>query len=282
MNYEDNPRSIKYYVKKYILQHAAFFKKKTVIDFPAGNGITSRILKEIGATPLPFDLFPGYFTIEGLTCNKANIKDGLPIANAAADAVICQEGIEHFSDQLKALQEFNRVLQPQGILLVTTPNYSNIRAKLSYLFMESERFISAMPPNEIDSIWMTQQNNTSDIYYGHLFLTGIQKLRILAKLSGFKINKIYSTRIKSTSLLLFPVFYPFIYFFSIITYWKNIRKRKRNNPTIQKKVYKEIFKLAVNPMVLTTGNLMVEFIKEAELKDVSKNLQSKYQEFGAT
>ena len=41
---------------------------KTVIDFPAGNGITTNILKEIGAKPIPFDLFPEYFNIEELEC----------------------------------------------------------------------------------------------------------------------------------------------------------------------------------------------------------------------
>ena len=56
LSYEDNPQSIKYHVKKYILQNAGWLKNKTVIDFPAGNGVTSRILKNAGAKPLAVDL----------------------------------------------------------------------------------------------------------------------------------------------------------------------------------------------------------------------------------
>jgi SAM-dependent methyltransferase len=156
------------------------------------------------------DLFPEYFEIEGIECHRANIQEGLPNKSKTADALICQEGIEHFSNQFGALKEFNRVLKQNGILLITTPNYSNIRSKISYLLSESERFNSTMPPNELDNIWMSKQEITNEIYFGHIFLIGIQKLRVLAKLSGFKIKKFHFTRVKSTSLILFPFFYPFI------------------------------------------------------------------------
>ena len=55
MNYEDNPSSIKYYVKKYLNENKKRFYNKRIVDFPAGNGITSRIIKENGGIPLPFD-----------------------------------------------------------------------------------------------------------------------------------------------------------------------------------------------------------------------------------
>ena len=152
MNHEDNPKSIKFYVKRFLIENKDRFAGKKVVDFPAGNGISSRILEEIGATPIPFDLFPEYFTIEGLTCSRANISIGIPLADNTADGIICQEGIEHFADQFGAFKEFSRITKKGGTLLITTPNYSNLRAKLSYLLSESERFNSIMPPNELDSI----------------------------------------------------------------------------------------------------------------------------------
>lgn len=282
MKHEDNPKSIKFYVKKYLIANADYFKNKTVIDFPAGNGITTRLLKEIGANPVPYDLFPEYFEIEGIECIKANIREGLPIEAKSADALICQEGIEHFSDQFAVLKEFNRVLKPEGKLLITTPNYSNIRSKLSYLLSESERFNSTMPPNELDSIWMSNQELTSEIYFGHIFLIGIQKLRVLAKLSGFTIKKIHFTQLKSTSLILLPLFYPFIFLSNWITYKKNLRKNKDFDMETKKKVYGEIYRLAINPKILISGNLMVEFTKEQDFEDVSNQLKSKHKEFGLT
>lgn len=282
MRYEDNPKSIKYYVKRYLIANRELFKNKKVVDFPAGNGVTSRILKEIGAIPIPLDLFPEYFEIEGISCTRANIKDGLPIEGKSIDALICQEGIEHFSDQYGALKEFNRVLRINGTLVVTTPNYSNIRARMSYFLSESERFNSTMPPNELDSIWMSKQDITNEIYFGHIFLIGIQKLRVLAKLNGFKIKKHHFTRIKSTSVILFPLFYPFIFLSNWISYQKNLRKNKDFDDETKKEVYGEIFKLAINPKILVGGYLMIEFEKEQDFENVGQGLRSKHKEFGTT
>lgn len=282
MRYEDNPKSIKYYVKKYLIENQELYKGKKVVDFPAGNGITSRILKEIGAIPIPMDLFPEYFEIEGLNCERANIRNGLPIEKKSVDALICQEGIEHFSDQYEALKEFNKVLKNNGTLLITTPNYSNIRARLSYLLSESERFNSKMPPNELDSVWMSKEEITDEIYFGHIFLIGIQKLRVLAKLSGFRIKEYHFTRIKSTSFILFPLFYPFIFISNWISYRKNLRKNKDYDIKTKKEIYGEIFKLAINPKVLVGSHLMIEFEKEQDFENVAKGLRSKHKEFGAT
>lgn len=282
MNYENNPKSIKFYVKRYLRSSIKDYNGKNVIDFPAGNGITTKILKDIGANPIPLDLFPEYFEIEGLKCIRANIREGLPIEKKSIDALICQEGIEHFSDQYGAFREFNRVLKKDGILLITTPNYSNIRSRLSYLLSESERFNSIMPPNELDSIWMSKNDITEEIYFGHIFLIGIQKLRVLAKLNGFSIKKHHFTKIKSTSLLLLPLLYPFIFISNWVTYKKNMMKNKDYDYETKKKIYGEIFKLSINPKFLIESHLMIEFIKNQDYEMVSKQLRSTHKEFGTT
>ncbi len=282
MQHEDNPKSIKYYVKRFLINNKESLKGKRIVDFPAGNGITSRIIKEIGAEPVAFDLFPEYFTVDGIRCKRANITSGLPLHDKDADAIICQEGIEHFSDQLQALREFNRILKPNGMLLVTTPNYSNIRAKLSYLLGETERFNSMMAPNELDSIWMSKQDITDEIYYGHIFLIGIQKLRVLGRLSGFRIKKVHFTRTKSTSAILLPFFYPFIYFSNWIAYRKNLKKNQNFDMATKKEVYREIFRLATDPKILVSGDLMVEFEKEMDFTEIGKVIKSRHKEFGAT
>ena len=185
MHFEDDPVSIKYHVKRYILRHPEQFSGKVVVDAPAGSGTASQTLQETGATVYPYDLFPEYFKVEGLTCERFNIVDGLPIADECVDVLLCQEGIEHFSDQLRALQEFNRVLKEGASLFLTTPNYSNLQSRLSYFLFETEYHLKTMPPNEVDSIWMADESRTSEVYLGHLFLLGIQKLRLLGILAGF-------------------------------------------------------------------------------------------------
>jgi len=282
MNYEDNPKSIKYYVKRFLMNNQERFQGKRILDFPAGNGVTSRLLKEIGAEPLAYDLFPEYFDVENMECQRANIKTGIPLEDKSAEGFICQEGIEHFSDQFEALKEFNRLLKEQGMLLITTPNYSSIRSRLSYFMAESERSGSRMPPNELDSIWMSQQQITSEIYFGHLFLTGIQKLRVLAKLAGFRIKKVHLTHVKPSSLFFFPLFFPFILLSNWMAYHKNMRKNKDYDRSAKKAVYGEMLKLAISPKVLLSRNLMVEFVKEQDHQEVSSNLKSRHKGFGIT
>ena len=282
MTYEDNPKSIKYYVKRFIHREADRFKGKVVVDFPAGNGVTSKIIQDVGGQAVPFDLFPEYFNIEGLECKRANILEGIPMQDKAADIIICQEGIEHFSDQFKSLKEFNRILKNGGSLIITTPNYSNLRSRMSYFLAESERFNDLMAPNELDSIWMSDQHITKEIYFGHIFLIGIQRLRALCKLAGFRIKHIEKTRVKSTSVLFMILFYPFIYAANWIAYRKNMRKNKDFPIELKKEVYGEIFKLGVSPTTLTDGHLFIEFEKEKDFDEVSESLKSVHKEFGTT
>jgi ubiquinone/menaquinone biosynthesis C-methylase UbiE len=46
----------------------------------------------------------------------------LPFADRSFDTIVCSEVIEHVDNPEKALHEFNRVLRPQGRLVLTTPN----------------------------------------------------------------------------------------------------------------------------------------------------------------
>jgi SAM-dependent methyltransferase len=216
MQYEDNTNSIKYHVKLFIRQNQQKFKNKIVIDVPAGAGVTSRILKEAGALVHTYDLFPEYFKVDGLTCERANIMEGIPVADNFADVLVCQEGIEHFSDQYRVFQEFNRVIKENGSLFITTPNYSNLQSRLSHFLFETEYFLKMMPANEADSVWIADPSISNELYLGHIFLIGIQRLRLLARLSGFKIKRIIFTYPKTTSLVLVPFAYPFICLASLV------------------------------------------------------------------
>jgi hypothetical protein len=139
-----------------------------------------------------------------------------------------------------------------------------------------------LAPNELDSIWMSKQDITNEIYFGHIFLIGIQKLRVLARLSGFKISKVHFTRRKSTSVLLFPFIYPFILLSNRIAYKKNMKKNNQHDDQTKREVYGEIYRLATSPGILVGADLMVEFEKEMDYPEVGKFLKSQHKEFGVT
>ncbi len=269
----NNPKSPKFAVRRYLTSIKNELSGKIAVDMPAGNGVTSEILLELGSRVEAYDLFPEYFLLKDIECKKADINEGLPIANDHADFIICQEGIEHFNDQLKMFSEFNRVLKTGGKLIITTPSISNLAAKLSYSLFESEYYHKLMPPNEIDSVWFGDKTNKK-IYYGHIFLIGLQKMRVLGRVSGFKISKINFMRLNKAALFLFPFQYPFIFLSSYYTYFKALSKNKSIDYQAKKKVYREQLKINISPRVLLDRHTFVVFEKEFEIRNVYDHLLS--------
>jgi ubiquinone/menaquinone biosynthesis C-methylase UbiE len=257
----NNPKSIKYYVKKYLLEIKPWLANKIIIDIPAGNGATAEILLESGAKVEAFDLFPEDFMLNNIECKQADIMREVPVEDNFADMLICQEGIEHFSDQMKVFKEFNRVLKPDGKLLITTPSYSNLSARLSYFLFESETS-KKMPPNELDDIWKSSKIKKDEIYYGHIFLLGFQKIRVLGKLSGFDIEEIRYTRLSKSSLFLFPLVYPIIYLHSRYTYCRNMKKASPLSRDEKRKVYREQMQVNIRAKNLLNKHIFIIFKKE--------------------
>ena len=115
----------------------------------------------------------------------------LPIGDKSVDLAICQEGIKHLQDQIKFFVEFNRILKENGLLIITCPSISHFRARLSNFFIENYLW-NKMPYSEINAI-RSSDSKCNKIYYGHIFLLGIQKLRTLSAITGFKIKEIKKT-----------------------------------------------------------------------------------------
>ena len=275
-------KDIKLYIEELLYKKKDELKNRIVIDIPAGNGHSTQILKDIGSFVEPYDLFPEFFNVDGLRCQTADLCGTLPIQSHYADFVLCQEGIEHLSDQVLMFKEFNRILKKGGRLLLTTPSYSIFRSKISYLLSESEYYYKIMPPNEIDSIWFSNNDTGNDIYYGHIFMIGIQKLRVISKISGFRIKKVHHFKINHSSLLLFPFLYPLIFIANCIGYIRAMNKKKDIDKTRKKDVYGEIFRLSIDPRILLDGHIIVEFEKEYELSEVRSTLKGKYSGFSIT
>jgi len=270
--HEENPDSIKFYVKNFIKNNNELFHKKKVLDLPAGSGITSRILREAGATPHPYDLFPEFFHETDDACRFCDISKGIPVKDSTFDIIICQEGIEHFSDQFQAFTEFNRVLKKNGLLILTTPNYSSLQSRLSFLFFESENSKRLMPPNEYESIWFSEKKGkTPQYYFGHVFLLNIQKLRLLWKISGFSLEQLVGNRMKPRNLLLMILF-PFIYWSSRKVLKKNLRK---NSSIDVRAAYKEQFKLNISKKVLLHSHLFVVLKKTDSVEGTYKKYKNK-------
>ena len=225
-------------------------------------------------------MFPEYFLFDKIVCQQANIENGIPLPENFADALICQEGLEHFTNQLDALKEFNRVLKLHGKLILTTPSYSNLSAKISYLLFESET-TKQMPPNEFDDVWMSEKEENQKIYFGHLFLIGIQKLRTLSKLAGFNLIEARYMRLSKGSVVYFILFYPIIVLSSYIRYLiKKYKLRKHPYKYDIISLYHQQLLLNINPKHLLNKHLFLIFEKECHFDEVSLSIRLNTKEFG--
>jgi ubiquinone/menaquinone biosynthesis C-methylase UbiE len=109
----------------------AYVNGKRVADVACGEGYGSALLARAGATVVGVDIAPDTIAharsrYDGLA--NARFEEGsataLPFPDASLDAVISFETIEHLprEDQSRMLAEFDRVLTPDGILVLSTPN----------------------------------------------------------------------------------------------------------------------------------------------------------------
>ncbi len=246
------------------------------LDFPAGNGVTSECLHKLGVDVLAVDLFPELFRFKAAKVIRGDLSLEFPVSSDSFDLAVCQEGLEHVGNQDHVLREFSRLLKPGGTLLLTTPNYSNLKSKLSYLLCESEAFGRIMPPNEFETIWLSPGSEGAGpnevptpprVYFGHCFLTGFFRLRLFAQLAGFELKKIHDSRVNSTSLILFPLLYPLIF----LSAWKTARRFQRK--TKQKALAKELFQWMISPKLLLENHLILEFQRKSELSDLNNRGQ---------
>ena len=202
----------------------------TVLDIPSGDGRATNIFKEQGAKVISLDIFPR--TEKSYTSQYGDMGEKLDINDNSIDIIICQEGIEHVSDQFSLLKEFNRILKKEGELIITTPNISNIRSKISNLFTESEMW-KRMPYTEIDSIWHIE-NTSKTFYFGHLFLLPVNHLKTLLALNGFSDFIYKRTKISRSSVFLGLFLYPFYLILNIIAYMTSMKKNQHIDSSVKK------------------------------------------------
>lgn len=101
-----------------------------VVDVAAGPGATARLLAtEHGVTVDGVDLYPGTVARAHAEAARAGLDDavrfhvgdaeGLPLPDAAFDAVVCECALCTFPDKQRAVGEFARLLRPGGRVGIT-------------------------------------------------------------------------------------------------------------------------------------------------------------------
>ena len=113
-----------------------FIESKIILDIASGEGYGSHLMCEKASFVYGVD-------IDELTISKAKLKyqkknleflvgntSAIPLENQSVDVVISFETIEHHDEHEQMMVEIKRVLKPNGIVVISTPDkkyYSDLR-----------------------------------------------------------------------------------------------------------------------------------------------------------
>ncbi len=101
-----------------------------VLDLACGSGVVSRVAVErLGTeTVEALDVNPGMIEVARSIGSSPAISwhhasaEALPFAESAFDTILCQMGLQFFSDKLLALSEARRVLRARGRFVASVPS----------------------------------------------------------------------------------------------------------------------------------------------------------------
>ena len=88
--------------------------------------------------------------IKGAQFLSGDLQKRLNYEDSFFDCVACVDGIEHVENPFHLLREFHRVLRPDGLFVVSTPNISAMRSR--FRFFLSGFHITAVRPNRIKAV----------------------------------------------------------------------------------------------------------------------------------
>ena len=108
---------------------AGLCQGKDVLDLASGEGYGSALLAGSARSVLGVDLSPAavahareqYAATPHLRFEQGSAT-AIPLASASVDVVVSFETVEHLSEQSQMLAEFRRVLRPDGLLVISSPN----------------------------------------------------------------------------------------------------------------------------------------------------------------
>jgi ubiquinone/menaquinone biosynthesis C-methylase UbiE len=106
-----------------------FIEGKSVLDIASGEGYGSAILAKVADAVIGVDIAPEAVShAQAQYSSLLNLKflvgscSAIPVADASIDVVTSFETIEHHDQHEEMMQEIKRVLRPDGVLIISSPN----------------------------------------------------------------------------------------------------------------------------------------------------------------
>jgi ubiquinone/menaquinone biosynthesis C-methylase UbiE len=111
---------------------------KQVLDIACGEGYGSNLLAQIAAKVIGVDIDEATVERAKMVYKKPNLNfiigtcSSIALENNSIDVVVSFETIEHHDQHEEMLSEIKRVLKPDGILIISTPDKKHYSDDLKY------------------------------------------------------------------------------------------------------------------------------------------------------
>lgn len=105
-----------------------------LLDFGAGQGDFLKEMVSSGTKYMCHGVDLMYSNVPGVNWYVQDLNKKLQFKDGQFDVITCIEVIEHLENPRQIIRDLARVLKPEGVLIVTTPNNESWRSILSYIF----------------------------------------------------------------------------------------------------------------------------------------------------
>lgn len=214
---------------------------RAVLDIPCGEGAFLERVRALGLEGRGSDIV-NRLARPGSPFTAADMNAPLPFADGTFDAVVCIDGIEHLERPFDFVRECRRIVRPDGVLLVSTPNISALRSRWRWLLTGFHNK-GKVPLNEQDpNPWH------------HVNLLSFAGLRYLLHRHGFHITAIATNRVKAVSWLYLPLW-------PLAAVATGIAFRRWEKDPAQRERNREILRQMLTPAVAFGETLIVKAVR---------------------
>lgn len=216
--------------------------KGRILDLGCGDGDYGRKLKDLGFDVVAGDIDLARFKYKNeIEFKHCDITKGMPFSDNYFDYVLLIEVVEHLRNPYVVMPEINRIIKPNGSLVMSTPNILNLKSRLRFLFEGAYDYFREPP--------LDQAKNPREVIFNlHIVPYRYQELEYLLSATGFKIEDIFTSICEGYGAwFLLPI----IKFQS----WQKERRTAKNCGSID---YKRIHKILLSKELLFGRHLIIK------------------------
>ena len=117
------------------------FKNLKILEAGCGTGVLAKYCKSLGNDVYACDL-KNYGLPKNIKFSVQDLNNKVTYKDSTFDVIVASEVLEHLENGWEFMREMYRILKPNGVMIVSTPNPSAINCKLRFLFQNEIPYFS--------------------------------------------------------------------------------------------------------------------------------------------